>query len=227
MNAAFSALCLTLALLLCAPALPFAQDDAQPPAKPATSTTKSKDASKDKDKSKDKAKSKDKDKKKSKDKDKDKDKKSSTKSDKPKKKDKPERSAKSGYFRGVAWGSPLSAFPDMTLLEDTGALKYYSKPGDDMQVEGVPMREIAYAFCQGGLAGVLVRFDGELNRLQFMGRLGERLGTPLESPPNPRQDRSWRFTDGKEDVIVEYSTTANTGAAAYSSIQALTPCMAQ
>lgn len=211
MNAAIIALCLSLALVLSAPAPCPAQDDGQPPAKTAS---KSKSSSKSETKSKSKSKSKS-DKKQNGD-----------KSSKSKKKDKSERAAPSGSFRGIAWGTPLSAFSDMTLLEDNGQLKYYAKTGDDMRVEGVAMREVAYAFCKGAFAGVLVRFDGEMNRLQYMARLGDRLGTPIESAPNVRQDRSWRFSDGKEEVILEYSTVANTGAAAYSSTKALTPCMA-
>jgi hypothetical protein len=128
-------------------------------------------------------------------------------------------------FRGLAWGSPLSALNEPDLREEGGGLKYYTVPGDNMDVMGVAMREIVYVFCQGALTGVLTRYDGEVNHLLVLGRLRDGLGGGVESPPNPRGDRSWRFDAGEEtSAVVEYSPSPPTGAVAWMSRARMEPC---
>lgn len=128
-------------------------------------------------------------------------------------------------FRGLAWGSPLSALSEPDLREEEGGLKYYTVHGDDMDVMGVTMREIIYVFCQGKLVGALTRYDGEINHLLVLGRLRDGLGNGVESPPNFRGDRSWRFDAGEEtSAVLEYSPTPPTGAIAWLSRARMEPC---
>jgi hypothetical protein len=130
-------------------------------------------------------------------------------------------------FRDLAWGSPLSALKDPELREQSGSLKYYTVTGDNMLVLGVFMREIVYVFCQDKLAGVLTRYDGEVNQLVLLDKMKNDWGPPLESPPNAKGDRSWRFDSGETTVMMEYSEEAFTGALAWMAKDRLAACQQQ
>jgi hypothetical protein len=127
-------------------------------------------------------------------------------------------------FRGLPWGSPPGALKDLELREQSGSLKYYTVAGDDMAVLGVAMREVVYVFCKDKLAGVLTRYDGELNQLTLLEKLKGSWGTPLESPPNIKGDRSWRFDAGETSLMMEYSEEAATGALAWMAKDILAGC---
>lgn len=130
----------------------------------------------------------------------------------------------SGGFRGLNWGTRLSSLPDMDVVEEQGEAKFCKLTGDDLILEGVLMREIVYVFCKGKLSGALIRYDGQLNHLALLARLGEALGTPVESAPNPVRDRSWRWITETSDVMMEYSTLAGTGALGYFATPLYTSC---
>ena len=128
-------------------------------------------------------------------------------------------------FRGLAWGAPLSVLNDPDLREAEGELKYYIVPGDDMDVLGVQMREIVYVFCRNKLAGVLTRYDGQINHIELLGKLKDAYGTPLESPPNIKGDRSWRFDAGEgASIMMEFAETPGTGALAWMAREQLAAC---
>jgi len=129
-----------------------------------------------------------------------------------------------GSFRNLAWGAPLSALADPDLREQDGDMRYYTVPGDDMVVHGVTMRELVYVFCKDKLAGVLARYDGEVSQLALMAKLTELYGSPLESAPNVRGDRSWRFDAQDLAVMMEYAKASSTGALAWFASGPLAPC---
>lgn len=130
-----------------------------------------------------------------------------------------------GSFKGIAWGAPLSVLSEPDLREEDGDLKYYTVPGDDMDVLGVHMREIAYVFCKGKFSGALARYDGQVNHLILLGKLKDAYGTPLESPPNVLGDRSWRFdVDEQTAIMMEYAENPATGALAWMNKGQLSPC---
>lgn len=132
--------------------------------------------------------------------------------------------ASSDGFRGLGWGAPLSALREPDLREKDADMAYYTVPADDMDVMGVTMREVVYVFCKGKLAGALTRYDGELNHLALQGKLGETYGTPLQSPPNLRGDRSWRYDHQDTSVMMEYAATPGTGALAFMAKDRLAVC---
>ncbi|WP_243312713.1 hypothetical protein [Fundidesulfovibrio agrisoli] len=204
---------LTLALGLC---LALSAPAADALAQDSTSKSQSQSQAKSKSKSKD-----SKDSKKSK-----KSGKSEGKSSKSQSGEKPsKKKAPSGEgFRGLAWGSPLSALNEPELREESGNLRYYTVPGDNMMVQGVEMREIVYVFCKDKLAGVLTRYDGQVNHLTLLGRLTDLHGAPLESPENLQGDRSWRFDAGDVSVMMEYSAKGSTGALAWFAKEPLATC---
>jgi len=223
-------LCLSLVLSLALlPPVPAHAQDA-PPAPPAKSESakKTPDGQVRKESSKKKA-SQDAKSKDSKGKDaKSKDSKSKeTTSGKPRKKSgqpKAEPGLSADLFRGLAWGTPLAQMTGMSLREEQGQMAYFVRLGDEMEVMGVMMREIVYVFCKGRLAGALTRYDGEVNHLVLMARLREAYGPPLESPPNFKGDRSWRFDAGETSMVMEYATTAGTGAVGWMAQGVLAPC---
>ncbi|MBI4807303.1 MAG: hypothetical protein HY795_18975 [Desulfovibrio sp.] len=128
-------------------------------------------------------------------------------------------------FKGIAWGASLSVLTEPDLREEDGDLKYYTLPGDDMDVLGVRMREVVYVFCKGKFAGALTRYDGQVNHLLLLGKLKDTYGTPLESQPNLRGDRSWRFdADDQTAIMMEYSENPATGALAWMNKGQLAAC---
>lgn len=132
--------------------------------------------------------------------------------------------AYTGGFRSLAWGTALSEVPGLQVRERQGEAKYCVLPGDDMDFDGVQMREIVYVFCKNQLAGALMRYDGAANHLALLAKLTERHGVSMESLPNSRQDRSWRFDDGQTVIMVEYSSHGATGAVAYFAAGLFSPC---
>ncbi|MFZ5426262.1 MAG: hypothetical protein ACOZEN_04770 [Thermodesulfobacteriota bacterium] len=201
MKALIRILCVGLCLALSMPAVQANAQDAKK--NPEQTKTKSKKDSKAKSGSSAKKKTSGKDKKPS-----------AEKNTSSKKKSAPKLS--DGGFRGLAWGSPLSALIEPDLREESGGLQYYTVAGDDPEVLGVRMREVVYVYCKGKLAGALTRYDGAVNHMALLGKLADAHGTPLSSQPNLQGDRSWRF-DGAGDttVMMEYSEKASTGALAW------------
>ena len=129
-------------------------------------------------------------------------------------------------FRGLAWGTPLSALKEPELREQKGDAAYYVQPGDSPEVLGAEAREIVYMFCKGGLAGVLVRYDGLGNHNTLQAELAERYGAAVQSPENAWGDVSWRYLDGNTVIMHEYSPKGYTGALAWMSQEELAPCRA-
>ncbi|WP_243439966.1 hypothetical protein [Fundidesulfovibrio soli] len=210
-------LALTLCLALAVPAADgLAQDSSTKPQSQSQSQSKSKSKSKD---SKDAKGSKDSKKSKKSGKSEGKSSKSQD-AEKPSKKKTPSGEG----FRGLAWGAPLSALKEPELREDSGNLRYYTVPDENMNVQGVVVREIVYVFCKDKLAGVLTRYDGQINHLTLLGRLTDLHGAPLESPENLQGDRSWRFDAGDVSVMMEYSTKASTGALVWFAKEPLAAC---
>jgi len=218
MKACNRLLCLGLSLgLFLAVTAPAAESLAQD----STSKSQSQSQTKSKTKSKDSKGSKD-----SKDSTKSKKSGKSGKSSKSQDGEKPsKKKAQSGEgFRGLAWGAPLSALKEPELREETGDMRYYTVPGDDMTVLGVTMREIVYVFCKGRLAGVLTRYDGQVNHLTLVGKLTDSHGAPMESPENLRGDRSWRYDVGDVTIMMEYAQGASTGALVWFAKEPLAAC---
>lgn len=201
------ALCLALCLIMAGAGPVMAKDQ---------SSDSGKSSSRQSDKSK--KKSSDKSKKKSSEK-------SKSKSKSKKSKSEAEGKAKySGGFRSLAWGTALGDVPGLDVREQAGDAKYCVLPGDDMDFDGVAMREIVYVFCKNRLAGALMRYDGVVTHQALLGKLTELHGSPKESPPNSVDDRSWRFDDGKATLMVEYSNRGATGAVAYFAVGLFSPC---
>ena len=137
----------------------------------------------------------------------------------------PQAKPAAGSFKGISWGAPLSVLPEPDLREEDGDLKYYTVSGDDMDVLGVHMREIAYVFCKGKFSGALTRYDGQVNHLILLDKLKSAYGTPLESLPNVQGDRSWRFdVDEQTAIMMEYAENPATGALAWMNKGQLSPC---
>lgn len=164
---------------------------------------------------------------KSKKKSSEKSKQSKSKSKSKSKKDKADSGGTSkfaGGFRSLAWGTALADVPGLEVRERAGDAKYCVLPGDDMDFDGVTMREIVYVFCKNKLAGALMRYDGVITHQALMGKLTGMYGAPKESPPNSVDDRSWRFDDGKATLMIEYSSRGATGAVAYFAAGLFSPC---
>lgn len=203
------ALCLALCLIVAGAGSVMAKDQ---------SSDSGKSSSRQSDKSK--KKSSDKSKKKSSETSKSKSKSKSKKS----KSDAEGKAKYSGGFRSLAWGTALADVPGLEVREQAGDAKYCALPGDDMDFDGVTMREIVYVFCKNRLAGALMRYDGVVTHQALLGKLTELHGSPKESPPNSVDDRSWRFDDGKATLMVEYSNRGATGAVAYFAVGLFSPC---
>jgi hypothetical protein len=59
----------------------------------------------------------------------------------------------------------------------------------------------------------------------LLGKLKDTYGTPLESPPNLRGDRSWRFdADEQTAIMMEFAENPATGALAWMNKGQLSAC---
>ena len=107
-------------------------------------------------------------------------------------------------FRGIAWGTPLSRLPGFELVryEDLAGgveVQVYTRPGDDLTWDGVPLTAIEYYFYRGRFyrAGLFVNGGDAWNR--FRAALFRRYGAgALQPPEDGREIWAWR---GKETTM--------------------------
>ena len=57
-------------------------------------------------------------------------------------------------FRGLKWGTPLSALTDMHQVWDGGDNKYYERKDDPLEISGARLHRIVYTFWRGQFSEV-------------------------------------------------------------------------
>jgi len=63
-------------------------------------------------------------------------------------------------FRGVAWGTAVSALKDMTLVENDGDFADYDRSGDKKDLGGMPVDMVTYGFYKGQFYHAAIAYAG-------------------------------------------------------------------
>ena len=63
-------------------------------------------------------------------------------------------------FHGTKWGTPLTAVPDIVVVEKAGQAAYAAVPGVVYRIGDAFMDNVVYGFCQDKFAAVMVEFKG-------------------------------------------------------------------
>ena len=88
-------------------------------------------------------------------------------------------------FRHLNFNDPPTK--DMRLIEGDGDTKYYKRPGDDLVIGKVNVREITYGFYKKRLDSVLLETKGLINSRAMLEVLREAYGSGYR--PNQFRDR--------------------------------------
>src|SRR5262249_17028909 len=82
-------------------------------------------------------------------------------------------------FRGIKWGTELSAVQDMTQIgtdPSYGGVKKYSKKSDELKIGGADLESIEYNFWQDKLFSVTINFKGSSNFSSLKDATFEKFG---------------------------------------------------
>jgi hypothetical protein len=85
-------------------------------------------------------------------------------------------------FRGLAWGSPVSALPGASLLRGGGVMDYYTRDGDDPTFAGVPLYSIRYGFVAGRLGYIGLVYADPTKTKTLADHLTLLYGRPTTAP---------------------------------------------
>jgi hypothetical protein len=81
-----------------------------------------------------------------------------------------------GGFRDVAFGRPLSAYPEMRLIKNDGDLKMYCRDRDALSLGAATLTSIRYGFYKGHLLEVWLFTKEHLNSQAALAALQEAYG---------------------------------------------------
>jgi hypothetical protein len=115
-------------------------------------------------------------------------------------------------FRGMRWGSKLSEYKDMVLIE-SGSSQYYNKKNEQRSIGGATLNKIAYGFFDNRLFSVIIEFVGDSNFYQLHETLNQNYGYGFQS--NQFMDNYWYCLRCESTVYLEYSKIGRKGTISY------------
>lgn len=122
---------------------------------------------------------------------------------------KEERGLRAG-FRDMKWGE--APRPAMTLLEESGADRFYTLDGDDLEFGGAELSRIIYKYFQNRLCEVQIEVPPASADPVFR-HLSAEWGKP-DRPNRFIEDYGWKNDKlGVEGTVASFSKNPNTRAA--------------
>lgn len=115
-------------------------------------------------------------------------------------------------FRGMRWGSKLSEYKDMVLIE-SGSSQYYNRKNDQLSIGGATLNKIAYGFFENRLFSVIIEFVGDSNFYKLHETLNQNYGYGFQS--NQFMDNYWYCLSCESTVYLEYSKIGRKGTISY------------
>ena len=102
-------------------------------------------------------------------------------------------------FRDLKFEQPVGTCQDMVRIEDDDDLKFYTRRGEVLELNGAKLKTIEYGFYKGKLATVVLVAAEEADGLPLLKSLEADYGPGQKSPRNP----SKFYWFGKK-VLVDY-----------------------
>jgi hypothetical protein len=88
-------------------------------------------------------------------------------------------------FRGVKFGTPLSSFQGLELIQDTGATKIYRKTNDNLKIGEAQLEQIRYHFVDDKFMGVSLFSKDESDGQALLVVLELAYGKGIPQKPQP------------------------------------------
>lgn len=113
-------------------------------------------------------------------------------------------------FRDIAWGSSLSARPDLMVKHTGHHLREYEFTRDAPSFGGIPVDSVRLTSIDEQFARVTIRYKGDQIHKRILLYLEEEFG-PLERLPGQmvrglNQQYNWRGTDSEINMTYQAST---------------------
>ncbi len=81
-------------------------------------------------------------------------------------------------FRGIAWGTELSALKDMVLVEQDGDFADYDRKNDKMDLGGMPVAVVTYGFYKDQFYHAAINYEGTTGYDAVQEQLVAKYGKP-------------------------------------------------
>ncbi|MDR3254333.1 MAG: hypothetical protein LBT31_02025 [Synergistaceae bacterium] len=107
-------------------------------------------------------------------------------------------------FRGLRWGTGLSSLGYAKFIEEIEGIKYYRKMNDEMHLGTAGIKDIAYAYSQKGLVGVIVFSKGKENARLIFETLKHAYSAPSKRGEN---NYYWRF-GGESSIFYNFNPSS-------------------
>ena len=118
----------------------------------------------------------------------------------------------SADFRGIKWGSNIADLPNMKLLAEDGALKFYEKGDDRKEIGPVEVDKIVYGFYKDRFYTVMIYYHSPVNFNRIRDTLSESYGKPFQASESEKK----LFWNGEQvNLSLNFDDATNTGRIAY------------
>jgi hypothetical protein len=111
-------------------------------------------------------------------------------------------------FRGIKWGTNVSALSDMRLAEDNGEEKYYQRMNDKMQIGDTELERIVYGFYKDRFFVVIVTCRHHTNFVRLKETLFQLYGRGYA--PTPSVEKYYWMGDNV-NVVLDFKETPQKG----------------
>jgi len=112
------------------------------------------------------------------------------------------------HFRGVQWGAAAGSQQGLEQVAQDGTLTFYSRKGEELQVENIPVERIVYGFYKDRFYSALVYFRTEESMARFKEAMRRRYGDPVQTEPG--QERFFWNTNSLS-VLLNYDPATQSG----------------
>ena len=115
-------------------------------------------------------------------------------------------------FRGVKWGSNIGSLPDMKLLAEDGALKFYEQTNDRKKVGEVNVDQIVYGFHKDRFYTVMIYFSSPADFARIRDTLSSAFGNPVQVNEAEKK----LFWNGEQvNLLLNFDDATNAGRIMY------------
>jgi len=103
-------------------------------------------------------------------------------------------------FRGIPWGSPPEAFPELKKIADIGGWMVYTRAEDKKEVGAATLRLLHYQFYKNQFASVLIQTTGTANKKALKEAVVQQYGEGNQLDPNIDQ---WLWEGQKARIALK------------------------
>ncbi len=115
-------------------------------------------------------------------------------------------------FRGIKWGSNIANLPDMKLLAEDGALKFYEKTNEQKKVGEVKVEQIVYGFHKDRFFTVMIYYSSPAD----FARIRDTLSSAFGNPTQANEAEKKLFWNGEQvNLLLNFDDAANAGRIIY------------